>query len=148
MRRDQARFALLSRFVEHAARPPGKGKKILAPGGAADPASPAPGSKVLREPLGYLSARQALPKAVVTLAEPRGRNDSDLARLRGRDDPGRFKGTAQIAGVDRLQGDGCQPKGQGLGLCPAVIVQGDIGLSLNPPILVPFRLAVADQIDD
>ena len=142
------RFPFLDRLLEDAARPPGQGEEILPARGTAGPSPLLPGAPIIREPAGSFLPGQPLPQAVIAFAELRHRYNRNLPRPPCGDHLRRNTRPAQIARIDEIQGNIRQTTGQRLRLPPSAGIQGNVGLALDPFILIPFRLAVANQIND
>jgi hypothetical protein len=146
--RDKNRFFFPDRFIEHVARPAGQGEEIFPPRGTAGPSPLYPVAPITGEPAGHVRPGQPLPQAVVALAELRRDHDRDLAGPPCGDHLRRDPRPAQIARVDNIQGNIRQALGQRLGLQLSPGIQGDIGLALDPFVLVPFGLTVTNKIND
>ncbi len=140
-------FPLPRRLVEDAARPPGQGNDIFSAGRAAAPSPLLPVAPITRKPAGCFRPGQPLPQAIVAFAELRSRNNRDCPRPPCGDQLRSHARPAQVARIDEIQGNIRQAFGQRLRLPPSPGIQGDVGLALDPVILIPFRFAVANKIN-
>ena len=145
---NENRFPLPRRLVEEAARSVGQGDDIFSSGGPAALSPLLPAAPINRKPVGHFRPGQPLPQAIVAFTERRQRHKRDRARLPRGNQLRRHARPAQVARIDVLQGHIRQAAGQRLRLPPSPGIQGDVGLALDPCILIPFRLAVANQIYD
>lgn len=146
--RNQDGFPFPYRRIENTAGPLLQRKEILPAGRFPDPASPEPCLPVFRKTFTDLPIGQASPEAVIAFPEFRRRQNRDGLRLTGSDDPGGFERSAQVAGIDPFQGHGCQARRQGLRLFSSPLMEGNVGLALDPLIPIPRRFTMANKINN
>lgn len=146
--RNQDRFPLPGRRIENTAGALLQREEILAAGRSPDPAPPQPCLPALRKAFADLLIGQTLPETVITFPEFRHRQNRDGPRLTGGDDPGGFERPAQVTGVDPFQRHGRQARRKGRRLFPSPLMEGNVGLALNPLIPIPRRFTMARKIND
>jgi hypothetical protein len=145
---NQNRLPTLYGRIEGAARTSGQRQEIFTSRGAFGQPTSVPVIPIFCKSDGDLRPGQPLPQAVVAFTEVRRRYDRKLPRLPCRNSLRRLPRPAQIARIDHIQRDCRQTAGQRLSLKPSPIIEGNIGMSLDPLVLIPVRLAVACQIND
>jgi hypothetical protein len=145
---DQNRFPLPHSRIKDAARTQCQRKKIFPPRGLFDPLPLYPVGPIPRESNGNLRTGQPLPQAEVALTEFRHHRNRNLPLLPPSDSLRRVGRSSQVACVDQIQRNIRQAVGQCLRLPHSPGIQGHIGLALDPVVLIPLGLAVANQIND
>lgn len=145
---DQDRLSLPYRRIEDTARTPFQRKEILPARGTLGPFPLRLAGPILREPRGRFRPGQPLPQTVVAFPKSRHLHDRNLPVLPSGDFLRRVGRPLQVARVDQVQRDIRQAAGQGLRLPSSPGIQGDVGLALDPVVLIPLGLAVANQINN